>query len=262
MSPKKPVALTIAGSDASGGAGVQADLKTFHQFGVYGEAVITLIAVQNTLGVQRVECLSAALVADQIRAAISDIPPAAAKCGALGNRAIIEAVSGLARDFSFPLVVDPVMASKNGAALLESDAMETLKTFLLPNVFLLTPNLAEASMLTSLEIHDVAGMREAARKLTGMGPQAVLVKGGHLAGDAIDILFQGGEWTEFPAARIVTGHTHGTGCTFSAAITAGLASGCDLRAAITRAKRYITEAIGNNPGLGSGTGPLDHHTLF
>lgn len=260
--PKKPVALTIAGSDASGGAGVQADLKTFHQFGVYGEAVITLIAVQNTQGVQRVECLDAGLVADQIRAAITDIPPAAAKTGALGNRAIIETVAALARDFSFPLVLDPVLASKNGAALLSSDGVEALKTFLLPNVFLLTPNLSEASLLTGLDVHDVAGMREAARKLAGMGPRAVLVKGGHLGGDAIDILFQQGEWTEFPAPRIVTRHTHGTGCTFSAGITASLASGCDLRAAITQAKRYVTEAIRSNPGFGSGSGPLNHHALF
>src|ERR1700760_4618816 len=132
----RPVALTIAGSDPSGGAGVQADLKTFHQFGVYGEAVITLITVQNTRGVERVECLAPDLVADQIRAAVSDIPPAAAKTGALGNRAIIEAVAAQARDFAFPLVVDPVVASKGGAALLAPDVLEALKAFLMPNVFL------------------------------------------------------------------------------------------------------------------------------
>jgi hydroxymethylpyrimidine/phosphomethylpyrimidine kinase len=263
MSPtKKPVALTIAGSDPSGGAGVQADLKTFHQFGVYGEAVITLITVQNTLGVERVECLDPQLVADQIRAAICDIPPAAAKTGALGNRAIIQALAGLARDFSFPLVADPVIASKQGAPLLEVDAMEALKILLLHHVFLLTPNLAEASLLTGEEVHDLAGMRHAAEKLAAMGPRAVLVKGGHLAGDAIDVLFQRGEWTEFTSPRIETRHTHGTGCTFSAAITASLAAGHDLQEAVRRAKRYITEAIRNNPGLGSGSGPLDHHALF
>jgi hydroxymethylpyrimidine/phosphomethylpyrimidine kinase len=259
---KKPVALTIAGSDPSGGAGIQADLKTFHQFGVYGEAVITLITVQNTRGVQRAECLDAELVADQIRAVIGDIPPAAAKTGALGNRAIIEAVAELARDFSFPLVVDPVMASKNGVALLGNDALEALKTFLLPHVFLLTPNLEEAAILTGVEVRDISGMRQAAEKLARMGPQAVLVKGGHLAGDPIDILFQQGEWTEFASPRIETRHTHGTGCTFSAAITASLAVGQNLPEAVRRAKCYITEAIRQNPGLGSGSGPLDHHALF
>ncbi len=268
MSPtKKPVALTIAGSDASGGAGVQADLKTFHQFGVYGEAAITLITVQNTRGVERVECLAADLVADQIRSAIGDIPPAAAKTGALGNRAIVEAVAALARDFSFPLVVDPVMISKHGASLLASDALQAIKTFLLPHVFLLTPNLEEASILigskvTGAEVHDIAGMRQAAEKLAAMGPQAVLVKGGHLEGDPTDVLFHRGEWTEFTSPRIETRHTHGTGCTFSAAITASLASGYDLQESVRRAKRYITAAIRSNPGLGSGAGPLDHHALF
>ena len=262
MQLTKPVALTIAGSDASGGAGIQADLKTFHQFGVYGEAVVTLIAVQNTRGVQRVECLDAALVAGQIRAVLEDIPPAAAKIGALGNRAIVQAVAALAKDFSCPLVVDPVLASKHGAPLLAADAVETLKTLLLPHVFLLTPNLHEASLLAGIEVRDAAGMRQSAEKLAALGPQAVLVKGGHLAGDAIDILFHRGEWMEFTSPRIETRHTHGTGCTFSAAITASLAAGHDLPEAIRRAKRYITEAIRNNPGLGSGSGPLDHHALF
>jgi hydroxymethylpyrimidine/phosphomethylpyrimidine kinase len=262
VSTRKDVALTIAGSDASGGAGVQADLKTFHQFGVYGEAVITLITVQNTCGVQRVECLDPELVADQIRAAIGDIPPGAAKTGALGNRGIIQAVAALARDFPFPLVVDPIIVSKHGAPLLEADAVESLKTFLLPHVFLLTPNLEEASLLTGAEVHDLSGTRRAAQKLIRLGPQAVLVKGGHLAGDATDVLYYRGEWTEFTSPRIETRHTHGTGCTFSAAITASLASGYDLPDSVRRAKRYITEAIRNNPGLGSGSGPLDHHAPY
>ena len=267
MPGTKPVALTIAGSDASGGAGVQADLKTFHQFGVYGEAAITLITVQNTLGVERLECLDARLVADQIRAVISDIPPAAAKTGALGNAAIIHAVAELARDFSFPLVVDPVMVSTpglhgQGVALLAADGLEALKTFLLPHAFLLTPNLDEASLLVGGEVDDVVGMRQAAEQLGRLGPRAVLVKGGHLASEAIDILYYRGAWTEFASPRIRTRHTHGTGCTFSAAITASLASGHDLMEAVRRAKRYITEAIRNNPELGSGSGPLDHHALF
>jgi len=264
MSPtKQPVALTIAGSDPSGGAGIQADLKTFHQFGVYGEAVITLITVQNSCGVQRVECLDAELVADQIRAVIADIPPGAAKTGALGNRGIIEAVAALAADFSFPLVVDPVMASKNGAALLEPEALGAVRTLLLPNVFLLMPNLEEASLLAGAEVHDLAGMRLAARKLAELGPRAVLVKGGHLLGSyATDVLYHRGEWTEFTSPRIETRHTHGTGCAFSAAVTASLASGHDLPEAVRRAKRYVTEAIRNNPGLGSGSGPLEHGVLF
>jgi hydroxymethylpyrimidine/phosphomethylpyrimidine kinase len=263
MSRTKAVALTIAGSDPSGGAGIQADLKTFHQFGVYGEAAITLITVQNTLGVQRIECLAPDLVADQIRAVIGDIPPAAAKTGALGNRGIIEAVAILAAGFPFPLVVDPVILSKNGASLLQADAVDALKTRLLPRTFLLTPNLDEAALLTGAEVRDIAGMRKAAEKLAGLGPRAVLVKGGHLGhGDAIDVLFYQGECLEFTAPRIVTRHTHGTGCTFSAAITASLASGYDLPAAVDRAKRYVTAAILSNPGLGAGAGPLDHEALF
>src|SRR6266446_4215415 len=181
--PTTPVALTIAGSDPSGGAGIQADLKTFHQFGVYGEAVITLITVQNTLGVERVECLPENLVMQQIHAVINDIPPLAVKTGALGNREIMDAVARAAHDFRFPLVVDPVIVSKHGASLLSTDAVDALKTQLLPHAFLLTPNLDEAEMLAGIEVRDVAGMRAAATKLRSLGPQAVLVKGGHLDGE-------------------------------------------------------------------------------
>ncbi len=259
MPPSKPVALTIAGSDPSGGAGIQADLKTFHQFGVYGEAVITLITVQNTIGVERVECLAPDLVTQQIRAVISDIPPMAAKTGALGNREIIEAVAQGAHNFRFPLVVDPVMISKHGASLLSNDAIDALKTHLLPLAFLLTPNLDEAEMLTGIEVRDIAGMRAAATKLSALGPQAVLIKGGHLAGEATDILLYQGQWTEFTAPRIDTRHTHGTGCTYSAAITALLANNVDLESAVAKAKQYVTEAIRTNPQLGAGTGPLNHH---
>jgi hydroxymethylpyrimidine/phosphomethylpyrimidine kinase len=262
MGLAKPVALTIAGSDPSGGAGIQADLKTFHQFGVYGEAAITLITVQNTLGVERIECLAPDLVADQIRAVISDIPPAAAKTGALGNRGIIEAVAGLAASFPFPLVVDPVILSKHGAALLEADAVDALKTRLLPYTYLLTPNLEEAALLIGAEIRNIGDMREAGEKLAALGPRAVLVKGGHLGGDATDVLFHQGKCREFASPRITTRNTHGTGCTLSAAITASLASGYDLPEAVERAKRYVTAAIGGNPGFGAGAGPLDHHALF
>jgi hydroxymethylpyrimidine/phosphomethylpyrimidine kinase len=253
-----PVALTIAGSDPSGGAGIQADLKTFHQFGVYGEAVITLVTVQNTLGVQRVECLPADLVTEQIRAVLEDIRPAAAKTGALGNRELVEAVAALAVDFDFPLVVDPVIISKNGAPMLEAGAIQAIAARLIPRAFLLTPNLAEASALAGVEVQDAGGMRRAAERLAGMGAHAVLVKGGHLSGDSTDLLYADAEWIEFPAARIVTRHTHGTGCTFSAAITAELARGTPLVAAVARAKAFIGEAIRTNPGLGRGAGPVNH----
>ncbi len=254
-----PVALTVAGSDPSGGAGIQADLKTFHQFGVYGQAAITLITVQNTMGVRRVDCLPADLVAQQFRAVIEDMPPGAVKTGALGNREIIEAVAEVAGDLRCPLVVDPVAVSKHGARLLAADAVDALKTRLLPRAFLLTPNLEEAEMLTGLAVRDVAGMYAAAEKLIAMGSRAVLIKGGHLAGDAVDVLFRDGRRLEFTAPRIDTPHTHGTGCTYSAAITALLAKGEELESAIGKAKRYISEAIRTNPGLGRGAGPVNHH---
>ena len=255
----QPVALTIAGSDPSGGAGIQADLKTFHQFGVYGEAVVTLITVQNSVSFDHVECLNPELVADQIRAVVSDIPPHAAKTGALGNREIIEAVADLAPSFQFSLIVDPVMVSKHGGALLARDAVHALKTRLLPHAYLVAPNLAEAEMLTGLTVRDLSGMRAAAESLKAIGPRAVLVKGGHLAESATDLLLYDGHSLEFPCKRIETRHTHGTGCTFSAAITALLARGEELTSAIRIAKDYVTEAIRTNPGLGTGSGPLNHH---
>lgn len=256
------MALSIAGSDPSGGAGIQADLKTFHQFGVYGAAAVTLITVQNSTGVQRVECLTPDLVTQQIRAVTCDITPGAAKTGALGNRQIIEAVAELAARFPFPLIVDPVMVSKHGAALLDPDAIDALVSRLLPHAFLLIPNLDEAGMLTGAQVRDIEDMRSAAQKLASMGPKAVLVKGGHLSGDALDILLYRGEWLEFRGARIQTPHTHGTGCTYSAAITALLAAGYDLARAVRKAKEYITEAIRTAPGLGSGSGPVNHHAAI
>ncbi|HEX8984845.1 MAG TPA: bifunctional hydroxymethylpyrimidine kinase/phosphomethylpyrimidine kinase [Bryobacteraceae bacterium] len=255
-----PVALTIAGSDPSGGAGIQADLKTFHQFGVYGEAAITLLTVQNTARVSRVECMPADLVAEQVRAVIEDMPPQAAKTGALGNVEIVRAVAALAAEFRFPLVVDPVMVSKHGAALMSPEARAAVIAELIPLAFLVTPNLAEAAMLTGLEVVNEDGMHEAAQRLCEMGAKAVLVKGGHLAGAATDLLFSDGEYYEFAAPRLDTPHTHGTGCTFSAAIAAGLAAGRDLFSAVARAKRFMNRAIATAPGLGSGCGPVNHHT--
>ena len=254
-----PVALTIAGSDPSGGAGIQADLKTFHQFGVYGEAVITLLTVQNTMGVARVECVPAPLVIEQVRAVIEDIPPHAAKTGALGSAEIVDALAGLAAEFNFPLVVDPVMIGSQGTPLASDGARQAIATRLLPRAFLVMPNLDEAATLTGIEVKDVSGMREAAVRLCSMGARAALVKGGHLEGPATDVLYTDGAWREFTAPRVASRHTHGTGCTYSAAVTAGLARGSPLEDAVTRAKTYITAAIRTAPGLGRGRGPLNHH---
>ncbi len=253
-----PVALTIAGSDPSGGAGIQADLKTFHQFGVYGEAVISLLTVQNTSRVDRVECVAPDLVVEQLRAVLDEIPPKAAKTGALGNVAIVEAVSDEAKRFAFPLVVDPVMISKHGAPLIAPEAIAALRGKLLPLAVLVTPNLPEAEQLAGAKIETIAQLREAARRILGFGVGAVLIKGGHFTGDATDFLFTGGRWHDFPSPRINTPHTHGTGCTYSAAITAELAKGKDLPEAVRLAKAFITEAIRTNPGLGPGSGPLNH----
>src|SRR5579864_3816946 len=209
-----PVALTIAVSDPSGGAGLQADLKTFHRFGVYGEAVVTLIAVQNTRGVTRVSMLEPNLVTTQIRAAIEDIPPQAAKVGALGSREVVEAVAQEAGRFSFPLVVDPVMISKHGARLMDADAIQALVELLIPRTFLLTPNLDEAAALAGFPVEERDAMDRAGEKLLSLGAANVLVKGGHLSGDAIDVLYLGaGGIREFATPRIHTRHTHGSGCT-------------------------------------------------
>jgi hydroxymethylpyrimidine/phosphomethylpyrimidine kinase len=254
-----PVALSIAGSDPSGGAGIQADLKTFHSLGVYGEAVITLITVQNTRGVHRVDVLAPELVAEQIHAVITDIPPKAAKIGALGNSAVVEAVAAAAESFTFPLVIDPVMISKNGAHLLDSQAQRAFTDKLLPRAFLLTPNLAEAALLSGIAVRDADSMARAADALLKMGAANVLVKGGHLEGEALDLLATPGvKLRLFRAARIDTRHTHGTGCTYSAAIAAELAKGASLEDAIHRAKRFITDAIRTSPGLGAGSGPVNH----
>lgn len=255
-----PVALSIAGSDPSGGAGLQADLKTFHRFGVYGEAVVTLITVQNTRGVTRVSMLDPDLVAAQIQAVVADIAPQAAKIGALGSREIVEAVAREAENFSFPLVIDPVMISKHGARLIDADAVRALVERLIPRAFLLTPNLDEAAALAGFPVEDRDSMARAAEKLASLGAANVLVKGGHLRGDALDLLYlKGGEIREFTVPRIASRHTHGSGCTCSAAITAELAKGTPLVDAVARAKTFITEAIRTAPRLGSGQGPLNHH---
>ncbi|MBI4463685.1 MAG: bifunctional hydroxymethylpyrimidine kinase/phosphomethylpyrimidine kinase [Acidobacteria bacterium] len=253
-----PVALTIAGSDPSGGAGIQADLKTFHQFGVYGTTVLTLLTVQNTCRVDVVEYLSADFVLAQLDAVLEDILPQAAKTGALGTRPIIEALAEKAAQFSFPLVVDPVMISKHGAPLMEEEARTALVDRLLPHAYLITPNVHEAMALAGMEFRGSSSLREAARAIADLGPQAVLIKGGHLSDEATDLLYADQQYHSFSARRIETPHTHGTGCTYSAAITAKLAKGVDLLSAVAAAKQYITRAIETNPALGHGYGPVNH----
>ena len=254
-----PVALTIAGSDPSGGAGLQADLKTFHRFGVFGEAVVTVITVQNTQTLARVEVLSPDLVRDQILAVTSDIPPGAAKTGALGNRGVVEAVADVAAEFGFPLVVDPVFLSTGGTPLLDEPGRKALAERLLPRAFLLTPNLEEAEALAGFPVNDLKSMRRAAEVIASLGPRNVLVKGGHLKTEAVDVLMlHSGKVVEFYAARLATRNTHGTGCSYAAGITAELAKGTHLEEAVGRAKRFITQAIRQAPGLGRGTGPLNH----
>jgi hydroxymethylpyrimidine/phosphomethylpyrimidine kinase len=254
------VALTIAGSDPSGGAGIQADLKTFHQFGVYGEAVIALLTVQNTQSVERVVCQDAGLIADQIRAVIADIPPHAAKTGALGTARAVETVAEEAGRLWCPLVVDPVMISKHGAPLMSEDARLAVRERLLPRAFLVTPNIPEAEALTGMRIETLDDAREAARALCEeSGARAALVKGGHFKeGDAVDVLYHQGAWRDYSSPRVDTPHTHGTGCTYSAAIAACLALSLPLERAVARAKAYITRAIASNPGLGRGAGPVNH----
>ncbi len=255
-----PIALTIAGSDPSGGAGIQADLKTFHQFGVYGEAVISLVTVQNSVRFSRVEVLAAELVMEQLAAVLEDMAPGAAKTGALGSAGVVEAVAAAAAGFGFPLVVDPVTIGKHGGELLADAAMGAMRERLIRVAALVTPNVPEAEALTGLSIRSVDDMRRAAARLHGMGARAVLIKGGHLeGGEAVDLLSDGAGFREFAAVRLESRHTHGTGCTFSAAITACLARGMGLTEAVERAKRFIHEAIRTSPGLGRGCGPVNHH---
>ncbi len=252
-----PIALTIAGSDPSGGAGIQADLKTFHQFGVYGTTVISLLTVQNTLRVSAVKPLPASMVLAQLNAVLEDLPPQAVKTGALGNAEIVELVAERADRLPF-LVVDPVIMSKKGKPLLDEDGTAALIRSLLPKAYLVTPNVQEAALIVGRELTSVTALKEAARLIADMGPKAVLVKGGHLGDEATDVLYYNRNIDVLPAARIRSQHTHGTGCTYSAAITALLAKGVELTEAVHTAKRYITHAIETSPGLGQGCGPINH----
>ena len=254
------IALTIAGSDSGGGAGIQADLKTFAAHGVYGTSAITAVTAQNTLGVTMFEAVSADLVTAQIEAVVSDFGTHAAKTGMLANAAIVEAVGAAISELDVPcLVVDPVMIAKSGDRLIDDEAVGSLKTELLRRAFLVTPNIPEAEVLSGVTIRRDEDRREAARRIAGMGVTAVLIKGGHYpSDDIVDLLFEHGEFVEFRHSRVPGRHTHGTGCTFSAAITAQLALGRHLRKAIPLAQGYVANAIKEAPDLGRGHGPMGH----
>jgi hydroxymethylpyrimidine/phosphomethylpyrimidine kinase len=253
-------ALTIAGSDSGGGAGIQADLKTFAAHGVYGTSAITAVTAQNTVGVVAVYALPADIVTAQIEAVASDIGVDAAKTGMLATAAIVEAVAAAIDTLDLPrVVVDPVFVAKSGDRLLEDAAIASIKAELIPRAFLVTPNVVEAELLSGCRIASLDDARAAARRIQGLGPTAVLIKGGHLFGDeAVDLLFDGRVFTELKGPRLATQHTHGTGCTLSAAIAANLALGHPLVEAAARAKSYLTAAIRFAPGIGRGHGPLGH----
>lgn len=260
VSRATPRALTIAGSDSGGGAGIQADLKTFQMLGVFGMTAVTAITAQNTLGVQAVHDLPADLVAQQIEMVATDIGVDAAKTGMLSQAAVIEAVAiAVERHGLTRLVVDPVMVAKGGARLLASSAEGALRRRLLPLAYVVTPNIPEAEVLLSGTIASLAQMREAAVAIHALGPRHVIVKGGHLGdAEAIDIVYDGREFFELRAPRTDTAHTHGTGCTFSAALTAHLARGAPFREAAVRAKSFVSAAIRDGLGLGKGHGPTNH----
>ncbi len=253
-----PIALTIAGSDPSGGAGLQADLKTFHQHRVYGMAVVSLLTVQSTRAVRQVQLVDPALLDAQLTEVLADVPPGAIKTGALGSAAAIDVVATRLAGSQVPLVVDPVMVSKHGHALLESSAQRVLVERLFSLAALVTPNAHEAAALLGVPVQSLAQARDAARRLGDRGPAAVLVKGGHLEGPAIDVLWHAGQLHELPGDRLDTPHTHGTGCTLSAAITARLAQGLSLPTAVEGAKAWLSRALRTPPAVGLGVGPVDH----
>jgi hydroxymethylpyrimidine/phosphomethylpyrimidine kinase len=257
-------ALTIAGSDSGGGAGIQADLKTFAAAGVYGTSAVTAVTAQNTLGVTAWEPVSTELVIAQIEAVAGDLPPDAVKTGMLATAAIVEAVAAAIEGLGLPnLVVDPVMIAKGGDRLLREDAVGAIKAHLLRLAEVVTPNVPEAEVLAGIAIHDINGMREAGRRIRALGPRVVIVKGGHLdpaaSGDeVVDVVCAPDQEFELRGPRIQTAHTHGTGCTFASATAAQLALGRSVEEAVRWAREYLEGAIRNAPGLGAGHGPLNH----
>lgn len=257
--PKTKRVLTIAGSDSGGGAGIQADLKTFSAFGVYGLSVITALTAQNTVRVYGVEPVSPDFVGLQFEAVITDIGADAVKTGMLFSAETIDVVAlKLHQNRIAHVVCDPVMVAKSGDKLLEDNAIHTLKERLAPEVSILTPNIPEAEVLSGLPIHSAEALKEAALRIHGFGCGAVLIKGGHLRGGADDILYDGERFIRYSQKRIETLHTHGTGCTYSAAIAANLAKGFELAEAVRIAKAFVTEAIRTARPLGKGHGPLNH----
>jgi len=253
-----PVALTIAGSDPSGGAGIQGDLKTFHAFGVYGAAVVARLTAQNTTGVRDVADPAPAFIAAQLDAVLDDLPVAAAKTGLLGTAAAVDVVVDRLRVHALrQLVVDPVLVATSGQTLVDPDALAAIRR-LLPLATVVTPNLAEAEALVGRRVRDVAAMRDAARALVDLGARAALVKGGHLDGPPHDVLCTGGVLHDMAGQRVDIGRTHGTGCTLSAAITAELARGRALEEAVARARRWVARALTSAPAVGRGGRPLDH----
>jgi len=254
------IALTIAGSDSGGGAGIQADLKTFHQFGVFGTSAIVAITAQNTRGVTGVHAVPVTMVEAQLAALAGDLPPDAVKTGMLASAELVEAVAaGIARH-GFPhYVCDPVMVATSGDRLLAADAVRVLRERLLPLAALVTPNLPEAALLVGDPVETPADMERAGRALRDLGASAALVKGGHLAGDdVVDVLVTGEGSQRFSHRRVPTRSTHGTGCTLSAAVTAGLALGRPLPRAVADALEFVHQALASAPGLGAGHGPLNH----
>jgi hydroxymethylpyrimidine/phosphomethylpyrimidine kinase len=254
------IALTIAGSDSSAGAGIQADLKTFAAHGVFGTTAITAVTAQNTLGVSSYQPLPADIVTAQIEAVVSDLGVHAAKTGMLPNAAIVESVAAAVTDLEIPLlVVDPVMIATSGDRLLDDEAVAAMKSELFGRALTVTPNIPEAEALTGIDIRSDADRREAARVLASFGAATVIIKGGHLATpDISDLFFDGREFHDFRSERVISSSTHGTGCSFAAAIVSHLALGQTLPDAIRMAQRYVAGAIRRAPGLGRGHGPLDH----
>ena len=258
MSSTPPCVLAIAGSDSGGGAGIQADLKTMLALGVHGMSVVCAVTAQNSVGVQGYWEVPPDAVRAQLTSVLTDIPPSAVKTGMLASAAIVEAVSGMLAGLPAPIVVDPVAVSKHGDSLLSGGTLEAVTALLLPLATVLTPNLHEAELLTGIRITDEAGMRRAAEALCALGPRWVLVKGGHLPGNPVDLLFDGSDAVRFPGQRIVSRHTHGTGCTLASAIASYLALGMDVPAAVEGAKEFVTGAIEAGFPLGAGIGPVDH----
>ena len=255
-----PSVLTIAGSDSSAGAGIQADLKTFAALGVYGTSALAAITAQNTLGVTAVHELPPEIVAAQIDAVVRDIRPDAVKTGMLSRAPIIQVIAQKAKEHGLPnLVVDPVMVAKSGDRLLRQDAVRALRDLLLPLAAVVTPNLPEAEVLVGRKLSSGDEIRQAAKEIVALGPAAVVMKGGHLKSEAaMDLLYDGRQFHEYSAPRIETTSTHGTGCTFASAIAAFLARGEPLADAVGHAKQYLTEALRRAYPIGSGHGPVHH----